>query len=54
MDVAHLGPGAYVGNELTFGKKVSHDVKISPKRKYYERPPEYTPGPGNYNTERGH
>ena len=55
-DVAHLGPGLYIGNGLTFGKNVSPNVRISPAatKKYYNPKKDITPAPGDYNTDRGH
>ena len=50
QEVAHLGPGSYFGNEITFGKK-STGVKISPIKSGM-MPQENLPGPGMYTTDR--
>ena len=49
---SHLGPGSYQGvSEFSSSKK---GVLIKPEQKLLPRPVESTPGPGMYDTLRGH
>ena len=52
QDTSHIAPGLYKGNDVDFGSSATKAF-ISPSKKYDPRA-DLSPGPGNYNTSRGH
>eukprot|EP00356_Strombidium_inclinatum_P011639 CAMPEP_0170486662 /NCGR_PEP_ID=MMETSP0208-20121228/5620_1 /TAXON_ID=197538 /ORGANISM="Strombidium inclinatum, Strain S3" /LENGTH=70 /DNA_ID=CAMNT_0010760665 /DNA_START=465 /DNA_END=677 /DNA_ORIENTATION=+ len=52
LEKAELGPGAYLGNNQTFGENAQR-VKFNPPSKIPPLKREVNPGPGSYDTDRG-
>ena len=53
MEVSHLGPGTYFGNNITFGSSTS-SIKFSPGRKMFSPQIGNNESQRRFRTDRGH